>query len=205
MFGRNKQTPPAQRTGSTAVTSGSQGGQAPVTTPQRPQGKGAPTPKRSVQEAARKRPLVPNDRKAAREQNRAALREERAKTRMALDTDDERFLPLRDKGPHRRYVRQYVDARVNIGEFLMIAALFFVILSFFQSALVASTVLAAFWLLIVVVIVDCFLLRRKLRKKLTEKFGGPAAGDLWYGVTRALQLRRLRLPKPQVKRGQYPV
>ncbi len=157
-----------------------------------------------MQQAARKRPLVPADRKAAKDKNRSAVRDDRARMRQALDTDDERYLPLRDKGPNRRFVRQFVDARINIGEFLMVAALVFVVLSFFQSLAVQSAVLLAFWVLIVAVIVDCLLLRRKLKKKLTEKFGGPNQGDLWYGVTRALQLRRLRLPKPQVKRGQYP-
>jgi Flp pilus assembly protein TadB len=195
VFGRNKTVAPAQET----TTSGSHAYE-----PQRAQGKGAPTPKRSVQEAARRRPLVPTDRKAAREQSRSTVRDERLRMRQALDTDDERFLPLRDKGPTRRYIRQFVDARVNVGEFLMIAALVFVILSFFQSAVVQSSVLLAFWVLIVVVLVDCLLLRRKLKRKLTEKFGGPNQGDLFYGITRALQFRRLRLPKPQVARGQYP-
>ncbi|MHA7238675.1 DUF3043 domain-containing protein [Arthrobacter sp. TMS1-12-1] len=195
MFGRNKEAPSAQEVVDSASS---------IPEAQRPQGKGAPTPRRSVQQAARKRPLVPDDRKAAREQSRTTVRDERAKMRRALDTDDERYLPLRDKGPNRRYIRQFVDARVNIGEFLMIAALVFVILSFFQSLAVQSAVLMAFWVLIVAVIVDCVLLRRKLKKKLTDKFGAPHQGDLWYGVTRALQLRRLRLPKPQVSRGQYP-
>ncbi|MBG6225546.1 hypothetical protein IWX63_002119 [Arthrobacter sp. CAN_A2] len=195
MFGRNKEAPSAQE----AVDSASRPPEAP-----RAQGKGAPTPKRSVQEAARRRPLVPDDRKAARDQSRASVRDERTRMRQALDTDEERYLPLRDKGPNRRYIRQFVDARVNIGEFLMIAALVFVILSFFQSLAVQSAVLMAFWFLIVAVIVDCVLLRRKLKKRLTEKFGSPNQGDLWYGVTRALQFRRLRLPKPQVRRGQYP-
>ena len=86
----------------------------------------------------------------------------------------------------------------------MLAALVFVILSFIQSLAVQSAVMLGFWVLILVVIADCFLLRRKLKTRLTEKFGGPNAGDLWYGVTRALQLRRLRLPKPLNKRGQYP-
>ncbi|MEG9248282.1 DUF3043 domain-containing protein [Arthrobacter sp. Soc17.1.1.1] len=195
MFGRNKEAPTAQEVVDSA---------SPTHETQRVQGKGAPTPKRSVQQAARKRPLVPADRKAAKDKNRSAVRDDRARMRQALDTDDERYLPLRDKGPNRRFVRQFVDARINIGEFLMVAALVFVVLSFFQSLAVQSAVLLAFWVLIVAVIVDCLLLRRKLKKKLTEKFGGPNQGDLWYGVTRALQLRRLRLPKPQVKRGQYP-
>ncbi|NJC22404.1 hypothetical protein BJ994_001480 [Arthrobacter pigmenti] len=167
-------------------------------------GKGAPTPKRNVQVAARKRPLVPNDRKAAREANRTARREEQLRMRKALDTGDERYLPLRDKGPARRYVRDYVDARWNIAEFLMFAALVFVFMSFIPNLTVQGYVMMTFWVVIVAVIIDCVILRGKLKKRLTEKFDAPARGDLWYGITRAMQIRRLRLPKPQVARGEYP-
>ncbi|GAA1902515.1 DUF3043 domain-containing protein [Arthrobacter gandavensis] len=165
-------------------------------------GKGAPTPRRKDQVAARKRPLVPNDRKAAREASRAAMREERLKTRAALDTGDERYLPLRDKGPNRRFVRDVVDARWNVGEFVMIAAAVFVVASFIQNLTVQSFILMAFWALIVLVIVDSIRIRFLLRRRLTEKFGSPNQGDVWYGISRALQLRRFRLPKPQVRRGE---
>lgn len=164
-------------------------------------GKGAPTPRRKDQVAARQRPLVPNDRKAARDANRAAMREERLKTRAALDTGDERYLPLRDKGPNRRFVRDVVDARWNVGEFVMIAAAVFVVASFIQNLAVQSFILMAFWVLILLVIADSFRIRFVLRRRLTAKFGSPNQGDVWYGVSRALQLRRFRLPKPQVRRG----
>lgn len=167
-------------------------------------GKGAPTPKRSVQQAARKRPLVPNDRKAAREANRLARREEQMRMRRALESGDERHLPFRDKGPARRFVRDYVDARWNVAEFLMFAALVFVFLSFIPNLTLQGYIMLAFWVIIVAVVIDCLLLRRKLKKLLTEKFGEPGRGDLWYGISRAMQIRRLRLPKPQVGRGQYP-
>lgn len=165
-------------------------------------GKGAPTPRRKDQVAARQRPLVPNDRKAAKDANRAAMREERLKTRAALDTGDERYLPLRDKGPNRRFVRDVVDARWNVGEFVMIAAAVFVVASFIQNLTVQSFILMAFWLLIVLVIIDSIRIRFILRRRLTTKFGSPNQGDVWYGVSRALQLRRFRLPKPQVRRGE---
>lgn len=168
-------------------------------------GKGVPTPKRRDQVAARKRPLVPTDRKAAKNASREAMREERLKTRAALDTGDERYLPLRDKGPQRRFIRDVVDSRWNLGEFVMIAALVFVVVSFIQNLTVQSIVLVAFWVLILAVILDSFILRAIIRRRLTEKFGGPNSGDVWYGVSRALQLRRFRLPKPQVKRGEKPV
>lgn len=167
-------------------------------------GKGAPTPRRNVQQAARKRPLVPNDRKAAREANRLARREEQMRMRRALENGDERHLPFRDKGPARRYVRDYVDARWNVAEFLMFAALVFVFLSFIPNLTLQGYIMLTFWVIIVAVVIDCLLLRRKLKKLLTEKFGEPGRGDLWYGISRAMQIRRLRLPKPQVSRGQYP-
>lgn len=124
--------------------------------------------------------------------------------RRALDTGDERYLPFRDKGPIRRYVRDYVDARWNIAEFLMFAALIFVFLSFIPNLTLQGYVMLAFWVIIVAVVMDCLLLRRKLKARISEKFEGPGRGDLWYGISRAMQIRRLRLPKPQVSRGQYP-
>lgn len=169
-------------------------------------GKGAPTPKRSAQVAARKRPLVPEDRKASKAAERAAVQEQRLKMRQAMDTGDEKFLPFRDKGPQKRFARDYVDARFSLGEFLMFGALVFVIVSLLvpASSELMVYVLGGFWLMFLAVFVDAFILFRKLKKRVTEKFGDVERGTVWYGTMRALQFRRLRLPKPQVKRGEYP-
>ncbi len=169
-------------------------------------GKGAPTPKRKAQEAARKRPLVPEDRKASKAAERQAIQDQRTKMRQALDTGDEKFLPLRDKGPQKRYARDYVDARFSLGEYLMFGALVFVIISLIVPASSEQMVyvLGGFWVMFLAVFVDVFILSRQLRKKLTEKFGGVERGTVWYGSMRSLQFRKLRLPKPLVKRGQYP-
>lgn len=169
-----------------------------------PQGKGAPTPKRKTQEAARKRPLVPNDRKEAKARNREAQQRERAKMRQALDTGEEKYLPLRDKGPQRRFVRDYVDARYNAGEYLIIAAFVFVLITFVPIPGLTFWILIAFWAMFAVVFADCFLLYRRMKRLLAQKFGDVQPGTPWYAVTRAAQLRRLRLPKPLVKRGEYP-
>ncbi len=127
--------------------------------------------------------------------------------RQAMDTGDEKFLPLRDKGPQKRFARDYVDARFSLGEYLMFGALVFVII----SLVVPSTseqmiyVLGGFWVMFLAVFVDVFILSRKLRKRLAEKFGEVERGAVWYGSMRSLQFRKLRLPKPLVKRGEYPV
>nr|WP_235861488.1 DUF3043 domain-containing protein [Tersicoccus phoenicis] len=167
-------------------------------------GKGAPTPKRRDQEAARRRPLVPDDRKAAREANREASRESRLRTRRAMETGDDKYLPLRDKGPQKRFVRDWVDARFSIGEILLPLALVFVLLTFIPNTAVQSVVLVFFYAFVAVVVVDGLWLRRTLKRRLTAKFGATERGVYWYGFMRTLQFRRIRLPKPMVKRGQYP-
>ncbi len=44
-----------------------------------------------------------------------------------------------------------------------------------------------------------------LKRKLGAKFGEDKVERIrWYAAMRGLQLRRLRLPKPQVKRGAFP-
>lgn len=199
MFGRKKEAPTAQelidqQAAETAAR------QAAVL------GKGAPTPKRKAQEAARKRPLVPEDRKASKAAERQAVQDQRAKMRQALDTGDEKFLPLRDKGPQKRYARAYVDARFSLGEYLMFGALVFVIISLIVPASSEQMVyvLGGFWVMFLAVFVDVFILSRQLRKKLTAKFGEVERGTVWYGSMRSMQFRKLRLPKPLVKRGQYP-
>lgn len=169
-------------------------------------GKGVPTPKRSTQVAARKRPLVPEDRKAAKAAERAAVQEQRLKMRQAMDTGDDKFLPFRDKGPQKRFARDYVDARFSLGEYLMFGALVFVVISLLvpASSELMIYVLGGFWLMFLAVFVDVFILSRKLKKRLAEKFGEVERGTVWYGSMRSLQFRRLRLPKPLVKRGEFP-
>src|SRR5690606_37352716 len=79
--------------------------------------KGRPTPKRSVAQSQRR--SVANtsmSRKDAakrqREERRAALERQR----QALATGDERYLPARDKGPVRRFARDFVEDRKSVVE-----------------------------------------------------------------------------------------
>ena len=168
--------------------------------------KGVPTPSRKEQEAARKRPLVPNDRAAAKVAARDARREEQARMRRALDTGEERFLPLRDKGPQKRYARDFVDARFSLGEFVMFAALGIVLLTLVLPPTGNASVIlfAAFWVMVAFVAIDVWFMGRKLKRLITAKFGSVDSGVIWYGCMRSMQFRRLRLPKPMVRRGEWP-
>ncbi|WP_069388114.1 DUF3043 domain-containing protein [Cellulosimicrobium cellulans] len=170
-------------------------------------GKGRPTPKRKVAEAANKRPLVPNDRRAAAKAAREKQREMRDRQYQAMQTGDERYLPARDKGPVKRYVRDHVDARWNLGEFFLPVALVFIVLSLFTASnqdLAFVTVMALYGI-VLLTIVDAFVMWRGLRKRLLAKFGEVPRGTVMYAVMRAFQLRRARLPKPTHKKhGVYP-
>ncbi|WP_425861527.1 DUF3043 domain-containing protein [Arthrobacter sp. TWP1-1] len=174
--------------------------------------KGVPTPSRKDQEEARKRPLVPNDRAAAKVIARDARREEQARMRRAMDTGEERFLPIRDKGPQKRYARDFVDARFSLGEFVMFAALAIVLLTVVIPTRNADgsandsqlIVFGLFWVMVAFVAIDTWLMSRKLKRQITAKFGSVDPGVVWYGSMRSMQFRRLRLPKPMVKRGEWP-
>jgi len=170
--------------------------------------KGHRTPSRKEAEAARRRPLVPSDRKEAAKTQRAASREMRAREQQALQSGDERYLPPRDKGQARRFTRDVVDARRSLGEYFLPVA-FVAILAMFltqSNVQLALIVLVALYVIVFATIIDGFILSRQLKRRFAARFEAHQIprGTVMYGVTRAFQMRRLRLPKPQVTRGQYP-
>jgi len=167
-------------------------------------GKGRPTPTRREREAANRRPIVGNsaeDKKAAR----ARLNSEREKARVGMANGEERYLPAKDKGEQRRFVRDWIDARWNVGEVMMPVLVLFLIVGFAAAQTVlASYALLLVWAFVALFVLDCVVLWLSFRRKLTKKFGSMQRGTFFYVLTRAWQLRFLRLPKPQVRRGQYP-
>lgn len=170
-----------------------------------PEPKGRPTPKRRDQVAARRRPLVPGDRRAARQAQREHLREMRQKQRMALETGDDRYLPERDRGPQRRFARDWVDARTGLGEWMLVVLLVFLFVSLLLSDAARMAVSQALWLLVLLVIVECVIVARSVRRRVEARFGHVQRGIRLYAAMRSLQIRRLRLPKPLVARGEYPL
>jgi hypothetical protein len=171
-------------------------------------GKGRATPKRKDAEAANKRPLVPTDRRAAGRDAKTAQREARARQYQAMKAGDERYLPAKDKGPVRRYARDYVDARWNIAEyFLPIALVFFVVMIVTTGRNTATSfvILVALYALVLIAVVDAVIMWFGLKKRLRTKFGEVPKGTAFYAVMRAFQLRRSRMPKPvHAKHGVYP-
>lgn len=157
----------------------------------KPGTKGRPTPTRKEAEAAaRERARVPRTRKEQMAKQRSVKSESSAKIRQAMKDGDERYLLPRDKGPVRRFIRDFVDVRFSFAEIvipLMLVSLFF-------PALVLP--------LFLVLIVDLVLMRLRMRKQLAIRFPDePLKGTTYYAVTRSMQMKFMRLPKPQVKIG----
>jgi Protein of unknown function (DUF3043) len=174
--------------------------------PVREGAKNRPTPKRREQEAARKRPLVVTDRKAARETDKHKRREAQLKQRQAMVTGDDAHLPARDKGPVRRFVRDYVDARRNLGEFMLPVMVVVLALSFIPQPWVFVAVSLGVYGLLATAALDSVLMWRRLKKLVVARFGGDKLGRglAMYAVMRGFQIRRSRMPRPMVKRGEFP-
>lgn len=168
--------------------------------------KGRPTPTRKEREAANLRPLVSGDRKAGNKAARAKMAEARDKARIGMANGEEKYLTVRDKGPQRRYIRDYIDARFSVGELIIPFMFIVIILTFINNASVQTIGLFALWAFFLIAVIDCVIVGFILQRKLGAKFGASKLqrGNRWYAAMRALQLRPMRLPKPQVKRGAFP-
>ncbi|MCI1983720.1 MAG: DUF3043 domain-containing protein [Bifidobacteriaceae bacterium] len=176
--------------------------------------KGHATPKRKDAQARAVRPLIPDpkDRKKRVKEERAKMRERQNEEYDAMQKGDVAHMPRAERNPIRVYIRNYVDARWNLAEFFIPVAVVCLLGSLLISAAVPmlSFILAlAMYVYLFIIIIDMFIMWRTLKKKLVEKFGDyqlvKNARGLSYAMSRALQLRRFRLPKPASKKhGNYP-
>lgn len=165
--------------------------------------KNRPTPKRRDAQAARLQPLVPADRKAAAQAAKQAHRADRARRQAAMRRGEEWALLPRDRGPERAWIRDFVDSRWNVGEFLlpiMLIGLPFMVIDPTSSIarIGFSIVYGAFAVFIVDTMVMWFLLKRRY----VATFGGPPPrGSFFYAMSRTMSFRRTRMPLPRVQRG----
>ncbi|WP_280889301.1 DUF3043 domain-containing protein [Streptomyces sp. LBL] len=172
--------------------------------PQAP--KGRPTPKRSEAQSVRRSvATTPTSRKEAGKRQRDERRAQLEKQRTALATGDERYLPARDKGPVRKFARQFIDSRFNVAEFFLPMAVVILVLSMVRVGSLQSIALLLWLIVIVLIVLDSIATGFRLKKRLAERFPDQnRRGAVAYALMRSLQMRRLRLPKPQVKRGERP-
>lgn len=169
-----------------------------------PSGKGRATPSRREAEAARKKAMkTPLTRRERMRRERQARQQQRTAEMAALRAGDTRNLPARDRGPVRALVRDVVDRRYNVAEFLLPLLLLILVLSFIRLPWAALTVLVLWTATIMGVTIDSLVMVRGLRRQLAARFEKPQTrGAVSYGIMRSTQLRRFRLPKPTIGRGE---
>ncbi|GAA1591652.1 hypothetical protein GCM10009678_87400 [Actinomadura kijaniata] len=180
--------------------------EAPENPPQvvKPGGKGRPTPKRSEAEKRRRQPITaPNTRKEAYRKLREKQAAERAKQREGMLRGDDKYLLKRDRGPVRRMARDYVDSRRTIGSYLMYIMFAVVVLSLTPVAIARLIGLLVPPVLLAAVFIEGFWISRGVKRLAAERFPDEdAKGVGLYAAMRAMQIRRLRMPAPQVKLGE---
>lgn len=171
-------------------------------------GKGKPTPKRKDVESARKQGIsVPKDPKAAKRASRERDRVARATSRAGLMAGDPNFFPRRDAGPVKATVRDYIDRRRTVGEYFVPFAFVILILGLVDNATLQVVVIYVWTAILLLVVLDTILVGILLGKSLKKEFPDKAQrkGAVSYGVLRALQLRRFRIPPPRIKPGGKPI
>ena len=168
------------------------------------QKKGRPTPSRKEAEAANKaRAKVPRTRKEMAAAQKLQRNESSTQMRQAMRNGDDRFLPARDKGPVRRFIRDYVDSRFSFIELLIPLMLAVLILGFTGNPTVTTYANLAMLSVLVLIIIDLLRLRFRLKREITTRFPDASTkGTTYYAVARSMQMRFMRLPKVQVKVGQ---
>jgi hypothetical protein len=162
-------------------------------------GKGRPTPSRKEAEQLRKQQLKPA---LTRKEQAARERELRMRSRAAMMAGDESALLPRDRGPVKRAVRDYVDGRFNAGELFLPGAILILVLGFIRNIEVQRFSFLLWFALMLVIVIDLIVLVFGLRKHLLAKFEpAQTKGTNFYAIMRALQIRRLRVPKTTARPG----
>lgn len=214
----------------TSKTAGAQS--ASEAEPARPKGytppKGRPTPKRHDQEVKRGVIRDPDALTPAQQQQRnkelkktmskqewkAYKKEQREKNRAAskqmqarIDAGDERYLMDRDRGPVRRYVRDWVDSRRFFNNYVMPLALVLLLILIIGTWLprLASILSLITLVFMAVILIEAVIIGRRANAAVRAKF--PNATDTGFGLgmyafSRASQPRSWRSPKPQVAIGE---
>ena len=135
----------------------------------------------------------------------------------AMITGEEKYLPARDKGRARRFVRDYVDARHSFSEWIlavmMVSIILIMVLSMlgnkiplqYQAYMLYGSSILMYGSFIITA-VESLLVWRKVKRTFAEAHprDNIPSGTGYYTFSRMIMPRRWRSPRPQVDRGQFP-
>lgn len=189
--------------------------------------KGRPTPKRHDQEVKRgvvrdpnamskpqqaqkrkelKSSMSKEEWKDYKKKERQERREQNKEIQARMDAGEERYLMDRDKGEIRRYVRDWVDSRRFLSNYMlpaMVVLLAIMIIGTFLPR-VAEILSLISMVFIICIFVEIVLIGRRANRAVREKF--PDTDETGFGLgmyaySRASQPRGWRTPKPRVEAG----
>ena len=162
--------------------------------------KNKPTPKRKEAQAKLNfSPLSPGASKESKRMLKEQTKLRRVQSRAAYMRGEESALPPRDRGPAKRFIRNYIDERKSVTEYFLVIILFVLMLTIIPIPAVQLAAVAIMYSSMIFITLDGFLLSKRIKKMVKEQFPSePTRGVGMYGWMRATQLRRLRAPAPQV-------
>ena len=160
-----------------------------------PAKKTIPTPTRRQAEQARRDRIQPNlTRKQARERDREARFKSRDEVTAKINAH-----------PPNALLRDWVDGRWNIAEFVLPGVLLIFVATIvggFYWHPLAEMSTYIIWAVFILLIVDMAVMWIGLRNRLRIHFPDePMKGKLSLSISRAMSMRRSRMPPPRVKRG----
>jgi hypothetical protein len=143
--------------------------------------------------------LSKEERKEQKRKERAVLTQRRER----MMSGEEAYLLPRDQGPVRRYARDIVDSRRNFLGLFMPSAIFmiFAMMALPQIQYYVSPMMLL-WM--VVMTADALLISRRVNRAVEAKFPDNTESRFklgLYAAGRASQIRRMRIPRPQVSPG----
>ncbi|MFC4059736.1 DUF3043 domain-containing protein [Planomonospora corallina] len=155
---------------------------------------------------------APKNRKEAYRQLRERQAAERARAREGMLRGEERYFPARDRGPVRKFARDWVDSRRLLSQYFLPFSLVILLATWipFPPAVrgyVYIAVITIGWpIMMLGVLLTSLWVSWQVKKTAAEKFPGESLkGVGFYAAMRALQIRKLRFPPPQFLPGGKPV
>ena len=138
-----------------------------------------------------------------RSKNRASLKAARAEARAAYMRGDQNALPARDRGPVKKFVRDYIDSRRSLGEYFLPLMVIVLVLTLVPSVEIRFLAIIFMYGAMLYSVVYGFFVTKKIKKLVAERFPEESTKGLgMYGWLRSTQMRRLRAPAPQKKLGE---
>jgi len=133
-------------------------------------------------------------------EEKARAREERSRKSQAMMRGETWALNPKDRGAARALARDFVDSKRRASEYLMYVLVVLLIGVFAGGKALQGIISPAILVVALVLLVDSQLIKGGLRRLMTERMPDEKVPTL-YAFTRAMQIRRLRVPAPRVRPG----